>query len=149
MTGLGSVLAMKMNASIPAPNIFSAKEPAILGGTPVRDSAWPEWPQWNPESDEKRVLEVLRKGVWSRDKVVTEFEKKWAETIGTRRCLAVVNGTNALITSLVQMGIGAGDEVIVPPYTWISTIQAVLIAGAIPVFVDTHPDTYQYPVEKV
>jgi dTDP-4-amino-4,6-dideoxygalactose transaminase len=47
------------------------------------------------------------------------------------------------------MDIGAGDEVIVPPYTWISTIQAVLIAGAMPVFVDTDPETYQIDAEKI
>jgi dTDP-4-amino-4,6-dideoxygalactose transaminase len=81
--------------------------------------------------------------------VVSEFEKRWAATIGTKRSLAVVNGTNALIASLVQMDIGAGDEVIVPPYTWISTIQAVLMAGAMPVFVDTDPETYQIDADKI
>ena len=85
----------------------------------------------------------MRSGVWSRDKVVTEFEKKWAETIGTKRSLAVVNGTNALIATLVQLDIGGGDEVLVTPYTWISSIQAVLMAGAMPVFVDIDPETYQ------
>ena len=149
MTGLGSVLAVNMAPSLLANCTASAETPAILGGVPVRTKEWPAWPQWNPEKDEQRVLEVLRGGVWSRDKVVSEFEKRWAETIGTKRCLAVVNGTNALIASLVQMDIGAGDEVIVPPYTWISTIQAVLIAGAMPVFVDTDPDTYQIDAEKI
>ena len=149
MTGLGSVLPVNMAPSLLANCTASAETPAILGGVPVRTKEWPAWPQWNPEKDEQRVLEVLRGGVWSRDKVVSEFEKRWAETIGTKRCLAVVNGTNALIASLVQRDIGAGDEVIVPPYTWISTIQAVLIAGAMPVFVDTDPDTYQIDAEKI
>lgn len=149
LTGLGSVLAVNMSPSLLTNCTASAETPAILGGLPVRSGKWPDWPQWNPETDEQRVLEVLRGGVWSRDKVVSEFEKRWAETIGTKRCLAVVNGTNALIASLVQMDIGGGDEVIVPPYTWISTIQAVLIAGAMPVFVDTDPDTYQIDAEKI
>jgi len=149
MTGIGSVLAMNMSSSSLANTRYSAEVPAILGGSPVRSKEWPVWPQWNPAKDEKRVLDVLRGGVWSRDKVVSEFEKRWAETIGTKRCLAVVNGTNALIASLVQMDIGAGDEVIVPPYTWISTIQAVLIAGAMPVFVDTDPETYQIDADKI
>jgi perosamine synthetase len=107
------------------------------------------WPQWKPEKYEEQVLKVLRSGVWSRAEVVTEFEKKWAETIGTKRCLAVVNGTNALVTSVTQLDIGGGDEVIVTPYTWISSIQAVLIAGAIPVFVDIDPDTYQIDPGKI
>ncbi len=149
LTGLGAVVAPKIGSATQMNTHFSSEEPAILGGSPVKSTDWPAWPQWSPEENEKSVLNVLRKGVWSRDKVVTEFEKRWAETIGTRRCLAVVNGTNALIASLVQMDIGAGDEVIVPPYTWISTIQAVLIAGAMPVFVDTDPETYQIDVEKI
>ncbi len=149
LTGIGSVLVANLNSSSLANTHYSSEVPAILGGNPVRSEEWPEWPQWAPEKDEKSVLEVLRGGVWSRDKVVSEFEKRWAETIGTKRCLAVVNGTNALIASLVQMDIGAGDEVIVPPYTWISTIQAVLIAGAMPVFVDTDPNTYQIDAEKI
>src|SRR3546814_20437151 len=91
----------------------------------------------NPETDEKRVIEVLRSGIWSRNKVVAEFEEKWASAVGSKRCLAVVNGTNALIASLVQLGIGGGDDVIVPSYTFIATVAAVLAKGALPVFVDT------------
>ncbi len=102
---------------------------ALWGGDPVRTAGWPKWPIWEPETDEKRVLEVLRSGVWSRADVVTEFEKKWAETVGAKRCLTLVNGTNALITSLIQLDIGAGDEVLVPPYTFIATVAAVLRQG--------------------
>ncbi len=49
-------------------------KPALMGGQPVRTSSWPSWPRWNPETDEPRVLEVLRSGVWSRAGVVKEFE---------------------------------------------------------------------------
>ena len=102
-----------------------------------------------PETDEKRVLEVLRSGVWSRKDTVTEFENKWAETVGAKRCLTVVNGTNALFVSLVQHDIGAGDEVIVPPYTFIASINAILSTGAMPIFVDTDPETFQIDVTKI
>jgi len=61
----------------------------------------------------------------------------------------VVNGTNALITALVQQGIGGGDEVIVPPYTFIATIISVLQTGAMPVFVDTDPETFQIDASKI
>lgn len=145
-------IALSMGMSTPAVfagNIFDSGKPAILGGTPLRGEAWPRWPMWNPETDEKRVLEVLRSGVWSRAKVVSEFEEKWAETIGARRCLSVVNGTNSLICAVANLDIGAGDEVIVPPYTFIATIQAVLLNGAIPVFVDTDPETFQIDVDKI
>jgi dTDP-4-amino-4,6-dideoxygalactose transaminase len=149
VAGLGAAVSMGI-----APGYFTgilgdSGTPAILGGKKVFTGAWPAWPQWKPEKYEEQLLRVVRSGVWSRDAVVTEFEKKWAETIGTRRALAVVNGTNALITSLIQFDIGGGDEVLVTPYTWISSIQAVLNAGAIPVFVDIDPDTYQMDYRKI
>jgi len=127
----------------------STTAPALLGGDPVRTASWPKWPQWNPETDEKRVVEVLRSGVWSRSGVVTEFEKKWAETVGAKRCLSLVNGTNALITSLIQLDVGGGDEVIVPPYTFIATVAAVIATGAMPVFVDVDPETFQIDPPKI
>ena len=127
----------------------TAKTPAIMGSQKLRTKGWPGWPIWNPATDEEQVLKVLRSGVWSRAGVVTEFEKKWAETIGTKRCLAVVNGTNALIAALVQLGIGGGDEVIVPAYTFIATIAAVLQTGAMPIFVDTDPETFQIDADKI
>lgn len=130
-------------------SVRSRDTPAILGGTPVRSEDWPGWPQWNSETDEERVLEVLRSGVWSRSGVVTEFEEKWAETVGARRCLTTVNGTNALICALANLGIGGGHEVLVPPYTFIAQIQAVLQNGAMPIFVDTDPVTFQMDVEKI
>lgn len=149
VTGLGAAIAIGIAPTILAKASVSTVTPAILGGQKLRTKDWPVWPMWNPATDEEYFLKVLRSGIWSRAGVVTEFEKKWAETIGVKRCLAVVNGTNALIASLVQLNIGGGDEVIVTPYTWISSIQAVLIAGALPVFVDVDPETYQMDPEKI
>jgi len=123
--------------------------PAILGGTPIRTAAWPKWPQWDKDKDEELILKVLRSGVWSRDKVVEEFETKWAETLGVKRCLTVVNGTNAIIAALVQSKIGGGDEVIVSSYTFIATIVAILQTGAMPVFVDSDPNTFQLDATKI
>ncbi|GJM28234.1 MAG: hypothetical protein DHS20C17_08690 [Cyclobacteriaceae bacterium] len=123
--------------------------PAILGGNPVIDHDWPSWPIWNPETDEKRLLEVMRSGVWSRRNVTLEFEKKWAETIGSKRCLALVNGTNAMITSFANLDIGWGDEVITTPYSFIASVQSILFNGAIPVFVDVDPKTFQIDPSKI
>ncbi len=129
---------------------FVTGEPAVLGGNPIRvGKKWPEWPIWNSESDTKKVADVLKSGVWSRSKLVTEFEKKWAEAVGAKRCLSVVNGTNALITALGQLNIGVGDEVIVPPYTFIATVASILANGAIPVFVDTDRETFQIDPAKI
>ena len=148
LTGLGAVLALSAAPSLLA-DCATSDTPAILGGQPVRTKPWPKWPQWNPSTDEEQVLKVLRSGIWSRADVVDEFEKKWAETIGTKRCLAVVNGTNALVAAIVQFDIGAGDEVIVTPYTWISSVQCILLAGAMPVFADIDPETYQIDPDKI
>ncbi|GAA4394536.1 hypothetical protein GCM10023187_00480 [Nibrella viscosa] len=162
LTGLGVTLTPSLLADgltripqqpldpIPAPAIFAAADtPAILGGKPIRTNEWPNWPMWHAETDEKRVLEVLRSGIWSRAGVTTEFEAKWAETVGAKRCLAVVNGTNALIAALVQLDIGGGDEVLIPPYTFIATVAAVLATGAMPVFVDVDPETFQIDPARI
>ncbi len=143
LTGMGVLFASSAGSSLFAFNSHNADVPALTGGTPVHAGGWPKWPVWNPSTDEKRVLETLRSGVWSRANTVSEFEQKWAQLIGTKRCLAVVNGTNALIAALTQLDIGGGDEVIVPPYTFIATVAAVLMTGAMPVFADVDPETFQ------
>ncbi|MBM3335740.1 DegT/DnrJ/EryC1/StrS family aminotransferase, partial [Candidatus Sumerlaeota bacterium] len=98
--------------SVSAPGVTGATSvPAILGGQPIRTTPFHRWPVWR-EGDEQAVLPVLRSGVWSRSKTVTEAERKFAELMGARYCLATTNGTNALITSVRALGIGAGDEVI-------------------------------------
>ena len=61
-----------------SPSVFSninTGKPALLGGKRIVNTSWTKWPMWIPESDEKLVLDTIRSGVWSRDKVVTEFEK--------------------------------------------------------------------------
>jgi perosamine synthetase len=122
---------------------------AILGGKPIRTKPFPGWPMWDRNSDEELLLSVLRSGVWSRAKVVAEFEKKYAELMGARRCLATTNGTNALLTSLHVLGVGVGDEVLVPPYTFIATIDVIFLSGALPIMVDTDPETFQINPDKI
>jgi len=142
LTGLGILASTAMFPAI----VFAGSRPdvpALLGGTPVHRQGWPKWPVWNPATDEKQVLEVLRSGVWSRASLTTEFEQKWAQLMGAKRCLSVVNGTNALIAALTQADLGGGDEVIVPSYTFIATVAAVLMTGAMPVFADVDPETFQ------
>ena len=144
------MLSMGISPSLIAKGLDNTSRPAILGGPSAWDKArWIKWPIWIPETDEKRVLEVLRSGVWSRASVVTEFEKVWSETVGAKRALVVSNGTNALIVALNQLDIKAGDEVLVPPYTFISTVQAILMNGAMPIFVDIDPETYQIDPAKI
>ncbi len=79
----------------------------------------------------------------------TGSKQTWVQTLGAKHCLAVANGTSALITSLAALGVGPGDEVIVPPYTFVATINAVLMHHAIPIFVDTDPETFQIDARKL
>ncbi len=149
LAGLGAAVAVSVTPSPLAGSTSSAASPAILGGQPVRTKGWSRWPIWNPQTDEEQVLRALRSGVWSRSGCVAEFEKKWAELIGVKHCVTTVNGTNALITALKQLDIGGRDEVIVTPYTWIATTQAILQTGAMPVFADVDPQTYQIDPDRI
>jgi dTDP-4-amino-4,6-dideoxygalactose transaminase len=149
LAGIGAAVTLTAGPALITNCASETGTPAILGGQKLHTKPWPSWPVWDQATDEELVLKALRSGIWSRAGLVDEFEKKWAETIGSKRCLAVVNGTNSLITALVQSGIGGGDEVIVPPYTFIATVIAILQSGAMPVFVDTDPETFQIDPAKI
>jgi dTDP-4-amino-4,6-dideoxygalactose transaminase len=140
--------AAAATAAAPAHSRSEALVPALLGGTPVRTRPFPAWPVWG-EADEKAVVPVLRSGVWSRSRLVTEAEKKFARLMGTEYCLLTTNGTSALVTALHALGVGAGDEVITTPYTFVATIHAVLLNNALPVFADVDPDTWQIDARKI
>jgi perosamine synthetase len=142
-----AVLSPSLRASTQASNA-SAGVPAIRGGQPVRTAPFPRWPVFR-ESDEKAVLPVLRSGVWSRAKVVDEAEVRYARLMGAKYCLATCNGTNAIITSVRSLGIGAGDEVITTPYTFVASIHPILLANALPVFADVDPETWQIDPAKI
>ena len=123
---------------------------AILGGTPVRTAPFPSWPMVK-ENDEKNWSDVLHTGRWCRldGSFATRFEKAWAETLGAKYCLVTASGTTALLTSLNALDIGPGDEVLVPPYTFVATINVVFMQHALPVFVDTDRDTFQIDARKL
>ena len=127
-----------------APQAFASDtaKPALLGGTPAHQGGWSPWPIWR-ESWEPDVLKVLRSGNWYRGNGghVAEFEAGYAKLLGAKRCLATASGTTALLVALHVMDVDAGDEVIVSPYTFIATYNAILINKALPVFADTDPTT--------
>src|ERR1700747_3653657 len=120
----------------------SSDKPAILGGGPVRATPFPSWPVIDG-NEERAWADVLHGGKWNRldGDCARRFEEMWATTLGAKHCLATANGTSALFASLNALGIGPGDEVIVPPYTFVATVNAVLIQHAMPVFGDTDPET--------
>ncbi len=118
---------------------------AIKDGAPLRDvkaNPWPKWPVWD-EKEEKGLLEVLRSGVWSYNgPKELEFNKAFAEFVGTEYAISVANGTVTLQLALEACGVGLGDEVIVPGLTWQATAAAVVDVNAVPVLVDVSGDNW-------
>lgn len=144
----GSGLAARTLPAAPVVFARTADEPALLGGPAVRSAPFPGWPVAD-DLDERALLDVLRNGTWNRGGQVEAFEQAYASLTGAAHCLAVANGTSALLTGLSALGIGPGDEVIVPPYTFIATINVVLLLHALPVFVDTDIETFQIDASRI
>lgn len=121
---------------------------AIQGGVPVRSRPFPAWPV--ADAHERAWLEkVITGNRWfagargnDPEALGTLFGSRFAEFVGVRFGFPVSNGSVSLEVALRAMGIGPGDEVIVPPYTFISTATSVLMVGAVPVFADIDPRSY-------
>ena len=88
------------------------------------------------------MMRVLRSGRLVQGQEVAAFEEEFAAIVGGRTCVAVNSGTSALHLGLLAAGIGPGDEVIVPSFTFAATANAVAMTGATPVFADIEPDTF-------
>ncbi|RMD91379.1 MAG: DegT/DnrJ/EryC1/StrS family aminotransferase [Calditrichaeota bacterium] len=122
---------------------------ALLGGEPVRKKPFARWPMWDQE-ERKALLEVLESDIWGiGGTFVGKFQKRFARAHETRYGIAVMNGTVSLEIALKAGKVGEGDEVIIPPYTFVATATAVLNVNAIPVFVDIEPKTYCLDPGKV
>lgn len=115
---------------------------AIHGGTPVRTQPFPKWPIWGRE-EEEALLATLHSGQWGigGDRV-SQFEAAFARFQDAQYGVCVTNGTAALEIALRAVGVRPGDEVIIPPYTFVATATACLALGALPVFADIDPETY-------
>ena len=122
---------------------------AIDGGEKVRTKPFPSWPVWD-ESELNALKEVLESGQWGiGNSKVSEFEEKFAAYVGVEHGICVTNGTSSLEIALRAADVSQGDEVIVPPYTFMATASSVLIVNAIPVFADIDADTYNIDPDAV
>jgi dTDP-4-amino-4,6-dideoxygalactose transaminase len=148
----GAAMATRATRATSAPVVFAAgaEKPALLGGSPVRGTPFPSWPVIDSR-EEKELLEVLHSGKWFRleGKTVDRFEEAYARLTGARHCIATANGTSALFASLAGLGVAPGDEVILPPYTFIATLNVVFLHHALPIFVDSDPETFQVDARKL
>jgi dTDP-4-amino-4,6-dideoxygalactose transaminase len=123
---------------------------AVLGGKPVRTEPFTSWPKIE-NNDVESWNKVLQERKWCRldGNFANTFEKAYAKLTGTKYCNATMNGTSALYASLNALGVGPGDEVLVPPYTFVATINVVLLQFALPIFIDTDRQTSQMDATKI
>ncbi|NJR40847.1 MAG: DegT/DnrJ/EryC1/StrS family aminotransferase [Leptolyngbyaceae cyanobacterium CSU_1_4] len=96
-----------------------------------------------------KALEVLASGHYINGSIVEQFEKQFAQYVGTTHCIGCNSGTDALYLALRALDIGVGDEVITTPFTFISTAGMISAAGATPVFIDVDLQTFNLDLEQV
>jgi len=118
---------------------------AINGGAPVRSTPYPAWPH-HDEREVQAVTEVVRSGEWGGfpepGRNAERFEESFAAYQGAAHGVLMANGTVTMEVALKALGIGWGDEVIVPALTFAATAYAAIAAGALPVVVDVTPSTW-------
>jgi dTDP-4-amino-4,6-dideoxygalactose transaminase len=118
---------------------------ALFGGKPVREEPYPAWPV-HDEREIEAVTEVIKSGQWGGYPYpgpwTKKFTEKFAEMQGGGYAVAMVNGTVTMEVALRAAGIGWGDEVIVPAFSFMATAAAPMSAGAIPVLIDVDPNNF-------
>jgi dTDP-4-amino-4,6-dideoxygalactose transaminase len=120
-----------------------AEKLAVDGGPKVRTKPWPRWPIYG-EEEIALIAQILRSGNthFVRSTVSKDFEKRFAEWNGSKHAICCNSGTSAIHMALAAGGVGPGDEVIVPPRTFIGTVSPVLYQNAVPIFADIDPVTH-------
>jgi dTDP-4-amino-4,6-dideoxygalactose transaminase len=130
---------------------LSSQDQLAINGGPKTVTTNFSWPVFD-EQDVQTVTDVARSGQWGNPDckgLVEKFEQEFAAYCGTRYAITCVNGSVSLRLALIASGVRPGDEVIVPPYTFIATATIVLEANCVPVFVDIEPDTYNLDPGKI
>ena len=140
-----------MNTTKEKPNNSEATTPipAIEGGTPVRETKLYYGHQYLDEADYEAVLEVLKSDYLTCGPKIDELEEKLCEITGAKHAVACSNGTAALHMACMAAGIGEGDEIITTPITFAASANCALYCGAMPVFADIDPKTYNIDPDAV
>ena len=113
---------------------------ALDGGTPVRTQTLPYGRQSIDEADIQAVVETLRSDFLTTGPAVARFEAALAEYVGAKETVALANGTAALHAMMAGLGVGPGDEVIVPSLTFAASANSVAFCGGTPVFAEVRPE---------
>jgi dTDP-4-amino-4,6-dideoxygalactose transaminase len=131
-------------------NGLATSKLAIDGGTPLRSTPLPPWPHFEPEEIDavERVLRSGKINYWTGEEG-RQFEKEYAEYVGTKYAVAVANGTVGLELALYALGIGPGDEVITTSRTFIASASCAVMRGAKPVIADVDPDSQNLTAETI
>jgi len=140
--GAGLCLSLKPAAAADKPAKRAATAAAARGAT--------DWPQWD-DREERALLDVLRSGKWGRGNgtKVKEFETVFAERMRAKYCIATASGTTALLSAIGALNVGPGDEVILPPYTFVATFNVITASFALPVFADVDAASFQIDPAKL
>ena len=140
----GTSAFLKAGSSFPETVVKNGHVPAVLGGTPVRSQVLhSDWPKYDA-SDIRMFLDSFYSNRWCSlggSPRCKDFEKQWAELNDVPYCILTTNGTAALISSLMALGVGPGDEVITTPYTYCASYGVIFMLNALGVFVDIDPET--------
>ncbi len=147
MIGMGTAMGL---TGFPLMTHSQTRQSAILGGKRSFSGTWPGWPViGTPE--EQELLKVLHSGKWCRlgSPTAPRFEGEFSRMTGSGHALATSSGTTALLTMLGALDIGPGDEVILPPYTFIATYNVIVHNYALPIFVDTDIESFQIDAAKI
>ena len=144
------------NKQLPNTDIGTKNLPAVLGGTPIfdisEDALFPKLDRWRQitEAEAQIAYEMtLRNELSGRSPTVQEFERIWRERHHTQFAMSLSNGTAALHSAMFGLGVGPGDEVICPTYTWMGSITPALMLNARPVFCEVDPKTLLVDVDDV
>lgn len=126
-------------------------KPAVLGGPKAHPGAFPGWP-FIDQTEKDGLLKTLESKKWGRlgaGSTVGKFEEEYSQTLGVGHTLGVNSGTSALYSILGALDIGPGDEVIIPVYTFIATYNVVALNYALPIMIDTDPESFQIDASKI
>lgn len=144
------------NVELSNAEIVTKNLPAVLGGTPVfeisEEAPFPKLEQWKQitEAEAQVAYEMtLRNELSGGSSVVQEFERVWRERHQTQFAMSLINGTAALHSAMFGLGVGPGDEVICPTYTWMGSITPALMLNARPVFCEVDPRTLVIDVDDI